>query len=375
MSSSVLRLAPWIGALCLLAPESGADNISRTDGTTIEDITIDEETLTEVSYRDGNRERTVPTEEVLSILYTNKPNQIDEADSYYAEGSYLDALDVYDAYVDGFLEGRNQRRHKWAPAYAAWQAVQVNLSLGDLAGVVSASTRIVERLPDSRFVPQAFLMRANALAWQGKSDDAQESLQAFSALIESRGLSTRWDLECRLSLVLTDSSLRGSRRRDALDALEGEAGRNYPTVANRCRVAVGESWLEGIEQERDAGTRASNIGNAQEVFEEILQDFKADEQTLAGAFAGMGDCLFLTAMVDQENPDAAGLQSALHHYLRVSVLYPEEIRYVPRAIYSAGLCFDMMEDYGRAGKLWRRVMRDFPGSEYATLAEQRLRGG
>jgi len=375
MSSSALCRASWIGALCLFSSIGAADDISRTDGTTIEDVTIQEESLTEITYRQGRNDRRVPTEDVLSVTYTNKPDEIDEADSYVLEGSYEDALDLYDAWVEGFLEGRNQRRHKWSPAYAAWQAVQINMTLGDLDGVVSAATRIIERLPDSRFVPQAFLARANALSWQGKGDNAQASLQAFATLIEERGLSRRWDLECRLALVLTDSSTTGSRRREALEDLQGEAGRSFPTVANRARVAVGESYLDRIEQERDADRRARKIASAREVFEEILDDFKADEQTLAGAFTGLGDCMFFEAMVNQDSPDEAGLRSALHNYLRVGVLYPEEIRYLPRAIYSAGLCFDKLGEYPRAGKLWRSVVRDFPGSEWAAQAEQKLRGG
>jgi len=373
--SAPAHQAALAGVLLLLAPVAASDEIRRTNGGLIEDVEILEENLTTVSYKSGRIERSISADEVLTITYSSKPKAIDAADTAFAEGDYITALETYDDFVAGFLEGRSQRK-KWSPGYAAWMAVEVQMALGDLPGAVKAGTRIVERLPDSRFVPQAYIARANAYLWQGMADEAQASLQPFRKLIEERGLSRRWDLECQLALLQTESTISGVQKRDALALLQGEAGSAHPTVRNRARVSEGESYLEESEGLRDdAGTRLELVGKARAIFEQILADFNADEETLAGAYTGLGSCMFMEAMRDPRVPDPELLRSALHCFLRVTVLYKDQARYLPKAIYSAGLCFDVLDEKLRAGRMYRFVLREFPGNQWSERADKKLNPG
>ena len=363
-----------LAALLAAAPPTLADVIRRTDGELIEDVSVVEENLAEVKYKSGRTDRTVPSDEVLSITYTKKPRDVDEAETMLVDGSYVDALDKYSEYVEGILDGSStERRYKWAPAYAAWKVVEIEMSLGNLPGAVTAANRVLGRFPDSRFVPAAYLTKANALHWQGKSDEAQKALQSFQQLIKDRNLSRRWELECKLALVQTDPRLRGVKKRDELVAIQDDARGDYPTVRNRARVAEGESFLEEAEGVRDTKARLGLVGKARPIFEKILEDFKADDETLAGAYAGMGDCLFQEAVARDKEPGL--LKEALHHYLRVTVLYKDQNRYLPKALFSAGLCFEYLggdEDRSRSRSMYRNVIANFPDSTWAAEAQKRL---
>src|SRR5690606_28534592 len=106
-------------------------------------------------------------------------------------------------------------------------------------------------------------------------------------------------------------------------------------VANRARVAEGETYLEGSKPD---------FGAAKKVFEKILADPKADDATMAGAYTGMGDCLFHEAAAKGSGSDASkkDLDAALMAYMRVAVNYRDQTRYAPKAMFYAGRSLDLL---------------------------------
>ena len=105
-----------------------------------------------------------------------------------------------------------------------------------------------------------------------------------------------------------------------------------------------------------------------------MKNPKADARTMAGAYSGLGDCLYQEAAVlIKENKDAeAVLQEALLSFLRVVVSYKDQTFYVPKAMFYAGRVFDLSDaedgkDY--AQRMYREVMRQFRGSNWADEAK------
>lgn len=368
---AVRPVTALLGLAALGAVPTFADTIKKTNGELIEDVTIVDESLTEVTYRKGRNDRSVPADEVLEVTFTRMPTLVDEALTFLADGDLLGAEDSFAFYLEEHLGGREERVHDWAPAFAAWKVCELRLAMGDYEGAPTAADQLIENFPESRYVPMAYLGKANAQAWSGNGGAAQRTLESFQGLVDDQGLSERWGLEAKLARVLTNASLDASARRDELTALQGLAGTTYPSVRNRARVAEGEAWLADADGERNVERRVELAGNAKTIFDTILDDFKADEDTLAGAFLGRGECLFIEAQA--AGNDADMLRSALHQYMRVVVVYQAQTRRQPRALIQAARCFALIggeENASRAARLFYRVERDWPGSSLAEDAKR-----
>jgi hypothetical protein len=141
-------------------------------------------------------------------------------------------------------------------------------------------------------------------------------------------------------------------------------------VANRARVAEGESYTEG---------ETKDFAKAKGVFQQIVADPKADKRTLAGAYTGLGDCLIAQGLdLQKANQDATAVfNEAVETYMRVVVLYTEEVRYRAKSMYFAGRAFEFLGDEtskSRARQLYRSVIREYKGSNWAGDARKQMGG-
>ena len=92
MSYRSLSLTPLASALLIAL--SSADTIHTTEGSTIEDCTVLEETLLEVTYRrDGGNKTSMPSSDVLRIDFTTMPTLVDRAETAVADDQLFDAVD------------------------------------------------------------------------------------------------------------------------------------------------------------------------------------------------------------------------------------------------------------------------------------------
>jgi tetratricopeptide (TPR) repeat protein len=348
-------------ALALLAGPLAADTIYLLDGKSLEDVSVGEENLKEIEYKEGSKRSTVKTDDVLRIEYSAKSSLVDRADTAAAEGQLLDAIADLQTYVDGMLESGRTPRYKWEPAYAMQRLVELHMQVGDAPGLIAAADKLIENAPESRHVPTAFLAKAEAQYFTGQAKAAVKTLDALKAVVQSQNLSQRWALEQELASLVYDESVKGKTLRDRLDGISTKAGSQFPRVKNRAEVAIAESFVS-----------AKSFGEAEPIFRDVVENPKADATTLAAAYTGLGDCLFKRAVEegDAKKKDALMTEAAMA-YMRVVVVYKDQNRYVPKALFWAGRVFDESqdpEDKERAQKLYLRVMRDFQGTEWASEA-------
>ena len=347
-----------------------ADTITLVDGKTLENVTVVNETMKEVSFKQDGKSKTVPSDSVVSVEYVKKPKLVDQADLSAREGDVNGAMDTLETYVGGLIEGKGKEPMLWAPAYAMERLIQMAASLNDTDTVVLAADRLIKNAPESRYLPGAYLAKATALADDKKSAEALATIADLRKLVAGQALGQRWKLEADLAEVLADSSLAGAKRRARVIEISGLAGKDYPMVANRARVAEGESYTEG---------ESKDFAKAKGVFQQIVADPKADKQTLAGAYTGLGDCILAQSIeLQKANKDAnASFQSAAEMYMRVVVLYPEEVRYRAKSMFLAGRAFEFQGDdlsKTRARQLYRSVIREFKASTWAGDAKKQLGG-
>ena len=187
---------------------------------------------------------------------------------------------------------------------------------------------------------------------------------ALRGLVDEKGLSKRWRLEADLSLTLLDAGLTDQQKRDRVLEIGAQAGSEFPSVRDRARVAEGEAYVGSKEWDK-----------ALEVFRGITSDPTADDATLAGAYAGIGECLFerAVALVQAEQDPGELVQEGLLAFLHAAS-FKDQAQYRPKALLFAGrMLDDLVEDSReRAVKLYRAVVNEFPNSPWAAKAKEFL---
>lgn len=359
-----LSLALLAGSLLAAAPQ--ADTIVPTEGAPITGVEIEEEGLDTVSYKDDGAIQTIPSERVVSVRYERFPREIDQAETAALEGDLSGAAGILQDYLIEIRSGEKKEKRKWAAPYASRRLLEFYKSMGAGSDVILAADKLIEHHSSSRYLPQAYLAKAEALADMNKLDKANETLTQFQTIIQRQGLSRRWKLECDLALILTDTSLAGSKQRTQLDEIIKRADKDYPVVKNRAALAKGESLV--AEATEGVTANADLLGKAKTLFQRIAEDWSVEDEVKAGAFTGLGDCLF-----NERGNDSERLMKAGMDYMRVVVSYKEHSRYVAKSMFYAARCFDQrgtQEDKSRARDLDRRLISEFPSSTWADEAKK-----
>lgn len=375
MSFQLLRRAALaVAAAAALGAAARADRLFLTNGSTIEGDVL-RETLQGVAYRSKSKsgEQMQPAETVLRIEFSKLPALLNTAEEDAGDNNLEAAADSFDQFAEGVLNGENKRdKQEWAPGFALRRAIEVNQSIASkdaLGRVVTLADKLIARIPDSRHVTFAFMAKAEALRDLGKGEEAMAAATAFKELISSKSLNEAFKLEADLLEVQLNAGLRGAQRRERLIEIAGQAGAQHPIVRNRARVAEAETYIEGD---------VKDFAKALKLYDGVVKDPKADAATLAGAYTGLGDCLFQQG-VDKLKSGAedalATLKEATLAYLRVVVVYKDQSRYVPRAMYFCGRAFDLMgeEQKPNARKMYGTVIAKYPGSNWAEEARNQRR--
>ena len=348
-------------AAVLLAAPADADTIYLVDGSSITDAEVSEETYETVEYREGGKKKDVDSSKVLRIDYDSKPPLVDRGDDAASEGDVEAAIYDLSTYIEGHLaKGGKDRRFPWAPGYAMSRLVELNSSIGNLDGIIAAADQLIANVPDARQVPDAYLAKAEAQHHKGDSAGATATLGELEALAQRVGLPRQWALEVQLGRVVYDASKSGKELRADLKTVAVAAGSDFPVVANRAKTFSGESL---VAEEK--------YSEAEAVFREVVEKGNADRKTLAAAYTGLGDCLLQRGQKAGGDEKAELLKSALLAYMRVVVVYEDQIQYVPKAMFYAARIFDQGEDEeskDRAQRIYRKIMYRYEGSRWAREA-------
>lgn len=361
-------------ALFAFAAPAVADTIELAGGETISDVNVTEETLKSVFYRKGGSTRDVDTDRVVSITYDEFPSLVERAEQSLADGDLEDAIESYGLYVEGQIANPTERRHPWAPAYAAYRVVELERGRGAFARVVDAADQLIGAFPQSRFVPASYLAKAEAQRYSGQGDAAKETLETLAKLVQREGLSQRFAFDAELALLEIDQSLSVDERLKRARSLANRAGANFPTVRQRAELLEGQTYVVAAGSAGTADEANEMLDKALAAFDGLIASDGNSDEVRAGAYVGRGDVLFFRASAAN---DVEGYTNAGHEYLKVTVLYPGERRYLLRALFYGGRCFyEVGEatgsevDQARAQRIFQRLRNTFPNSPVADESRQ-----
>jgi len=370
MDSTMQRLSSALSvavlAFAVASPAAGFDRIYKSDGSIIDGVTVVSETLQKVTYKPekGRGEKEVRSDEVLRVEFVNRPEDISAAEVDASDQALLGAISGYQNYLGGLSE-RGDRKFPWAAAYARFRLVEMHERRNSIPDMVAAVDELLAAHPDSRYVPIAVIKKIEAQLITGDKAAARATVEAFGALVTEKGLSQRWQFERDVRVILTTAGQTAAVAEAALQKIASDAA-VYPTVANRADVATGESLLS-----------RSEFAEAEDMFRGVTESPNADDRTLAAAWTGLGDCLYRRAEGKAAGGDAEGASAlfaeAQVSFMRVVVLYRNELAYMPKSAFYAGRCIqeiggDTAAD--RSNRLFKYVMFNFRGTRWADSAKQ-----
>jgi len=341
--------------LALAAPQSG-DQIIFLDGTVLQVERVLSETYTEVTYRKGGQESKKASELVQEVRHNLSPRDLgDYKDAITAmeDSDYAKAVAAFN-FVLNDKELQAEARYAWTRQHALNQLMSCYAATGNMAQVAATADRLLQEVPDTFFYGTALLTKAQALQDKGDSAGAAAAYQQLLTDVGAKGLPEIWSREAELGVAIL---AKGGAPADKQRKLEGLAEKNkdqYPSVANRARVEVGNAMVES-EQFKDAKAR----------FQSIVDGGLADRQTMASAYSGLGDCAYNLGLREQDAKKAAAFyEEAALHFLRTAATYPEAFRLVPRALCHAGMAMVRIQKREDAIAIANKLKRNYPNSEW-----------
>ena len=356
----MLLSALTVSFLCF-APAVPQDEIYLVNGKVMQVERVTSETYKEVLYKlRGASEGRKPADQVREVVHNLGSAVLDD----YAQGlELMDAADFTGAiqiFNDVLSDDRllEKARWKWVRQHAFFRQLRCAASLGDHAGVQEIADMLLEAVPDTFFYAPALMMKAEALAMDGNAEGARQVYRELDDAVVTKGLPQRWAREAELGLVLLDDSLKGKALRTKLEQLVNKNAGEYPTVASRARVEIGNSMIaEG------------DYTSAEVFFQKIVDEGGADDRTEAAAYSGLGDCAYQKALLaEDKDPEAARqlFQDAAIHHLRVVTMHKDVVALVPRSIYYSGEVFKRTEGLSspRARQMLTRADRNYPRSPW-----------
>lgn len=349
--------------LLVLAAGAHADTIVKTDGSTLEGVEISSEGVAEVAYKSGGKAATIPSGQVRSVRYDDRPSAIDDIDGLLLVEDFDGALGLADDLAARLLE-KPDRKYKWAGAYAAWLAVEINVRMGAPGGTRQAAARVIEHYADTRYAPLASLAKARAELREGNASAAAKTAAALKDRVAAESLGKRWELEARLVATQADESLPPSSKRNEFERIASDAA-GLPVVRGRAQAAIGDSFL--AEAAGSPGKASGLRNDARGAFEKVVSEDDADPQALAQAYAGLGETLFL---LGADADDADVLQEAVLNLLRVPTLYRLDGELVARSLFYAMRSFDLMRSPDRKVDMGRELVQRYPGTSWAAEAKK-----
>lgn len=349
-------------AVCALpararAQDEEADLITPKSGPAIE-CQIDEITFREIRYRylKAPGVQKMALNKVEKWTYGSPPRLFADGEEKMTDGDLASAAEFF-----GKAANLPPGDRKYVRPDSLFKRAECLRMMGRIGDAADAYKTLLKEFPEWWAFPRANIGLGTCYLVQAQYDKA---LACFDAVAGNAEFTERdkLDAESGKARVL-EARGKYKEAHDAYEALERKAeGREADTAA----VAKVRKWLCAV-QLANAAKSADAFEEARRSLTGIVEDAKmADRRgVLAAAWVGIGECYYYRPKPDKKE--------ALLAFLRVPVIYGEQLDEMPKALFHAAAAYaqvadtekDPKEAKKRAGSLWGQLTRDFGGSFWA----------
>lgn len=346
-----------------------ADDIVLVDGSTVEGVRVESESIEEVKYRrSGGRGgvQTVASSEVRTITYSSTTPDFREGMKKLLEGETLEGAGL----LAGAASDDRLDPHERATALVTAAEALIGFggdAVGDARGLYN---ELLTEFPKTRHLPRALLGRSRAELTLRQYDAAIAGFEKLKSDAAAKGYGKQWEMQSTFFALLARQAKGGGNTtaiRDGYAALKEEAeAAGDESIAMKCALQLGRLNLQ-----------ADDFNRALPAFNDIIAArLDVERDVAAGAYLGRGRVLFALAEKTRQTGDAEGaaddFKAALLDFLRVHTHYADVQESQAEAIYWARLCFENLggpQNAREAAILRARLKSRYPGSPWTARVD------
>lgn len=323
------------------------------------------ETLSGVTYQQGNTQRTVDLDDLIDVVYGRGPAAFEAGRDALEDGDAVNAVTQFGLAAE--LDDPS-----WVAPLALLRQAEASLLRGKAGRDVaqSALADFRSRFPEHRLTPEALMLQARVDLVGDDVAAATAHLDEIITLVDAGKASVDWQPRALIEkgdALLTADDIRGAR--EAYDA----AGRAADSAAQR----VADERPHLTETVRSLGLRAragsgscllaqGDLAGARRFYQDLLRDGEDDPAVRAAALNGLAECDFR---------DEGKLKEAQLGFAEVALTAvgtPEEHA---RSLYFLGRTLQALGESGqepgwrpRATAYYGEVQERYPNSRWARMA-------
>ncbi len=356
-----LKIFSLVGvAFLMFASLIQADTIELKDGKLLLRVKIQKEGLLKVEYKKpGLPTQYVDSLRVKEIKYDSTGNEYKAAKEAVSNQAFREASDLYLVVAD-----KSDHRPVFR-AHCLFKAADYAKMAADWNGAVEGFTLFCNEYPDHRLYPAGLENRAIALLNRGDPAKAKSAFGLFQKKVKEKGLPDYWKFEAEywmnFMLERENPSKASKVYRDIYDKTKD----SYPTIANKARLRIGRVLMQQKQYK-----------NAVKLFDEIIDNRDpndvSEREVLSWAYLSRGHCVMNMPM---KGDGKAEFKAALYDMLRAVYHYEDVGSTQAEGMFWAGKCFQSLGG-PESGKKWqalyRRIQREWPGTQWAQLAAKEV---
>lgn len=258
--------------------------------------TIEGHTFRGLAFNKGRNAptRLISADELVKVEYSRRPDGYDEAMALIAKGELRDGAEG----LLGVLGELKSDRYAWARQECLFGAADAYYRGGDYDQYNALTAKLVAEVPETRFLPEIELRRADLLTAQGKFDEAVAAYDRISSEGATNGYAPSFLARAALGKV------------EALLAAKkvGEAETSLAAAKAKVSGDAGQARFRAMEAR--VALAKEDISGARSKFQALVEagakEFEKDAGVtrhpilLAAGANGLGDILF----AEEKYPEA-----------------------------------------------------------------------
>jgi hypothetical protein len=282
------------------------DTIVKIDGSRLRGIEVTSATPTQVAFKRGGTDESLPASEVREIEWHDPPVTFGEADAALQRGDFAKAATYFKEAAGGAERELLKRDAAFRAAQALLEAASTE---PDRAAQAAAEFQeYLGAAADGFRVPAARLGIARALVLQGKGAEAEAALVQLEQDAVGNGWGFYWDATAKFERA----------RAQVAEGKHGDARATFRSVVSAVDAALAASStdprLETLKSRAAVAEGETHV--AEKNYDAALQFYRrlaaSDNAALqAAGLAGEGQCLFLQAEATKDASALRGAQLAL----------------------------------------------------------------
>lgn len=287
-------------AVAALSPLAAQDVIEWTDGTKTDRAKVTDFTTLEIKWTAGGSEK--KSSDLVRSLTVAKAREMFKR-GYSARDQK--AAECADLFIGVAKEEAG--KNPFLAQFGYWEAAAFLFENGKEDEGIPILDELIAKLPDSGFVPRAFVLKLEYYLATGKAKSADKVAKDYNSMAVTKGFPEAYVRESELYQVLAQAAggaLKGSELRSQLEVIVTRTEASVPVLAARARVYVANS----LRQE-------GKLDEAAALYTKITEQKALDKPTLAMAMLGTGHIHLARASEANKEGYRDALMAFLHVYV------------------------------------------------------------